>query len=102
MADSRDERTQRKITPYACWRSTCCGGCGAVCRHMAVSRWRRPRQRAQLKIQKFSAEIFVQPDSALDVTETIEANFIGVVARPLPHDSRRIYDAAGIQLHACS
>ena len=30
-----------------------------------------------LKIQKFSAEIFVQPDSALDVTETIEANFIG-------------------------
>src|ERR1019366_8486825 len=31
----------------------------------------------QLKIQKFSAEIFVQPDSALDVTETIEANFIG-------------------------
>ena len=31
----------------------------------------------QLKIQKFSAEIFVQPDSTLDVTETIEANFIG-------------------------
>ena len=31
----------------------------------------------QLKIQKFSAEIFVQSDSALDVTETIEANFIG-------------------------
>src|ERR1035441_5358908 len=31
----------------------------------------------QLKIQKFSAEILVQPDSALDVTETIEANFIG-------------------------
>jgi uncharacterized membrane protein YgcG len=31
----------------------------------------------QLKIQKFSSEIFVQPDSALDVTETIEANFIG-------------------------
>ena len=31
----------------------------------------------QLKIQKFSAEIFVQPDAALDVTETIEANFIG-------------------------
>src|ERR1700741_4353208 len=30
----------------------------------------------QLKIQKFSAEIFVQPDSSLDVTETIEANFI--------------------------
>jgi uncharacterized short protein YbdD (DUF466 family) len=31
----------------------------------------------QLKIQKFSAEIFVQSDAALDVTETIEANFIG-------------------------
>ena len=31
----------------------------------------------QLRIQKFSAEIFVQPDSSLDVTETIEANFIG-------------------------
>jgi uncharacterized membrane protein len=32
----------------------------------------------QLKIEKFSAEIFVQPDSSLDVTETIEVNFIGV------------------------
>lgn len=31
----------------------------------------------QLKIQKFSAEIFVQQDSSLDITETIEANFIG-------------------------
>lgn len=31
----------------------------------------------QLKIDKFSAEIFVQPDSSLDVTETIEVNFIG-------------------------
>jgi uncharacterized membrane protein len=31
----------------------------------------------ELKIEKFSAEIFVQPDSSLDVTETIEANFIG-------------------------
>ena len=31
----------------------------------------------QLKIQKFSAEIFVQSDAELDVTETIEANFIG-------------------------
>jgi Predicted membrane protein (DUF2207) C-terminal domain/Predicted membrane protein (DUF2207) N-terminal domain len=31
----------------------------------------------QLKIQKFSAEIFVQPDAVVDVTETIEANFIG-------------------------
>lgn len=32
----------------------------------------------QLKIEKFSAEIFVQPDSTLDVTETIDVNFIGV------------------------
>ncbi len=31
-----------------------------------------------LKIEKFSAEIVVEPDSSLDVTETIEANFIGV------------------------
>jgi uncharacterized membrane protein len=32
----------------------------------------------QLKIEKFSAEIFVDPDSTLEVTETIQANFIGV------------------------
>jgi uncharacterized membrane protein len=32
----------------------------------------------QLKIEKFSAEIFVQPDATLDVTETIKVNFIGV------------------------
>jgi uncharacterized membrane protein len=32
----------------------------------------------QLKIEKFTAEIFVQPDSTLDVTETIEVNFSGV------------------------
>ena len=31
----------------------------------------------QLKIEKFSVELFVQPDSTLDVNETIEANFIG-------------------------
>jgi hypothetical protein len=36
-----------------------------------------PAAARELKIQKFSAEIFVQPDSALNVTETIEANFIG-------------------------
>jgi uncharacterized membrane protein YgcG len=36
-----------------------------------------PTAARELKIQKFSAEIFVQPDSALNVTETIEANFIG-------------------------
>jgi uncharacterized membrane protein len=31
----------------------------------------------QIKIEKFSAEIFVDTDSTLDVTETIQANFIG-------------------------
>jgi uncharacterized membrane protein YgcG len=31
----------------------------------------------ELKIQKFNAEIIVEPDSSLGVTETIEANFIG-------------------------
>jgi uncharacterized membrane protein YgcG len=36
-----------------------------------------PASARELKIQKFSAEIFVQQDSALNVTETIEANFIG-------------------------
>ena len=36
-----------------------------------------PAAARQLKIQKFSAEIFVQPDAALYVTETIEVNFIG-------------------------
>jgi uncharacterized membrane protein len=36
-----------------------------------------PASARQLKIQKFTAEIFVQSDSVLDVTETIEANFIG-------------------------
>src|SRR6266404_7557451 len=36
-----------------------------------------PAAARQLKIQKFSAEVFVQQDSALNVTETIEANFIG-------------------------
>src|ERR1700691_3086882 len=32
----------------------------------------------QLKIEKFSAEIFVQPHATLDVTETIDVNFIGI------------------------
>ncbi len=31
----------------------------------------------ELKIRRFSSEIFIQPDSSLDVTETIEADFIG-------------------------
>jgi hypothetical protein len=37
-----------------------------------------PASARTLKIEKFSAEIFVQPDASLDVTETIDANFIGV------------------------
>jgi hypothetical protein len=36
-----------------------------------------PAAGRELKIQKFSAEVFVQQDSALNVTETIEANFVG-------------------------
>jgi hypothetical protein len=36
-----------------------------------------PASARQLKIEKFSAEVFVQPDSSLDVTETIDVNFIG-------------------------
>jgi uncharacterized membrane protein len=31
----------------------------------------------ELQIEKFNAEIFVQPDSSLDVTETILVNFMG-------------------------
>src|SRR6202035_1745934 len=37
-----------------------------------------PAASRELKIQKFSAEVFVQQDSALDVTEPIKVNFIGV------------------------
>jgi len=36
-----------------------------------------PVSARQLKIEKFSAEIFIQPDASLDVTETIDVNFIG-------------------------
>jgi hypothetical protein len=36
-----------------------------------------PAAARELKIQKFSAEVFVQQDSALNVTETIDVNFIG-------------------------
>jgi hypothetical protein len=32
----------------------------------------------ELQIRKFNSEIFVLPDSALDITETIEAKFIGI------------------------
>jgi hypothetical protein len=45
---------------------------------LLVSAFAASSSARQLKIEKFSAEIFVQPDSSLDVTETIEANFIGV------------------------
>ena len=36
-----------------------------------------PSSARQLKIEKFSAEIFVEPDATLNVNETIEVNFIG-------------------------
>ena len=42
-----------------------------------LTRAATPAAARELKIQKFSAEIFVQSDAAVDVTETIEANFIG-------------------------
>jgi hypothetical protein len=31
----------------------------------------------EIKIEKFSAEIFIQQDASLDVNETIDVNFIG-------------------------
>jgi uncharacterized membrane protein YgcG len=37
-----------------------------------------PASARELKIQKFHAEVIVEPDSSLGVTETIEANFMGV------------------------
>jgi len=36
-----------------------------------------PVSARQLKIEKFSAEIFIQPDTSLDVNESIDVNFIG-------------------------
>jgi uncharacterized membrane protein YgcG len=36
-----------------------------------------PVSARQLKIEKFSAEIFIQPDASLDVNESIDVNFIG-------------------------
>jgi uncharacterized membrane protein len=50
---------------------------GAVLFVAMVVAFVTPAAARQLKIQKFTAEIFVQPNSALNVTETIEANFIG-------------------------
>src|SRR3982074_201648 len=50
--------------------------CAALIAAM-VAAFPGPASARELKIQKFSAEIFVQQDSALNVTETIEANFIG-------------------------
>ena len=37
-----------------------------------------PASARELKIQKFHAEVIVEPDSSLGVTETVEVNFIGV------------------------
>jgi hypothetical protein len=51
--------------------------CHAALLAAMVVAFAAPAAARELKIQKFSAEIFVQPDSALNVTETIEANFIG-------------------------
>src|SRR6202171_3449670 len=50
---------------------------GAALSAAMVVAFAAPTAARELKIQKFSAEIFVQPNSALNVTETIEANFIG-------------------------
>ena len=50
---------------------------GAALLAATVFMFAAPTAARELKIQKFSAEIFVQQDSALNVTETIEANFIG-------------------------
>jgi hypothetical protein len=50
---------------------------GSLLLALAVLFAAAPASARQLKIQKFSAEIFVQPDAALDVTETIDVNFIG-------------------------
>jgi hypothetical protein len=50
---------------------------GAAVLAAMVIAFAAPAAARQLKIQKFSAVIFVQPDSAINVTETIEANFIG-------------------------
>jgi hypothetical protein len=44
---------------------------------LLVTAFAAPASARQLKIEKFSAHIFVQPDSTLDVTETIDVNFIG-------------------------
>ncbi|HTC62056.1 MAG TPA: DUF2207 domain-containing protein [Candidatus Saccharimonadales bacterium] len=37
-----------------------------------------PASARELKIEKFSAEIFIQQDASLEVNETIDVNFIGV------------------------
>ena len=50
---------------------------GAVLLAAIVAAFATPAAARQLKIQKFSSELFVQQDSTLNVTETIEVNFIG-------------------------
>ena len=37
-----------------------------------------PASARELRIERFSSEVFVQSDSTIDVTETIDANFIGI------------------------
>jgi hypothetical protein len=59
---------------YDAWRQLLCGA--ALCAAMILLLV-TPAAARQLKIQKFSADIYVLPDSALQVTETIQANFIG-------------------------
>ncbi len=49
----------------------------AVCFVCALA-FASPASARELRIEKFASEIFVQPDSTLDVTETITVNFIGV------------------------
>jgi hypothetical protein len=50
---------------------------GAALLTLALIALVTPAVARQLQVKKFSAEIFVQSDAALDVTETIDVNFIG-------------------------
>ncbi len=45
---------------------------------LAVSLLAASASARELKIERFSSEVIVEPDASLNVTETIEANFIGV------------------------
>src|SRR6266699_4840022 len=50
---------------------------GALLLAAMVVAFAAPAAARQLKIQKFSSELFVQQDSTLNVTGTLEVNFIG-------------------------